>query len=67
MNKLSKICARCRRPFMEPTIRHCYNEAVNREMGEDICYFCCKRCRFHTSVPLCGAIGCSYKKGAQRL
>lgn len=56
-----KICARCRQPRRELTIRKCPNEAVNRVLGEYICYYCCKRCRFHATTPLCGAIGCDYK------
>ncbi len=55
-----QICARCRRTFGELQIRKCPNEAVNRELGENICYYCCKRCFFHTKEPLCDAIGCGY-------
>lgn len=60
--KAYRTCARCKRTYNEPQIRRCYNENVNRLLGDDICYYCCKRCRFHTKVPLCGAIGCDYKR-----
>ena len=55
------VCARCRRTFGDLKIRRCYNHAVNRALGEYICYYCCKRCKFHTKTPYCGAIGCDYK------
>ena len=54
------VCARCGREYGPMQIRHCHNEAVNRVLGENICYYCCKRCKFHTKHPLCGAIGCGY-------
>ncbi len=56
----SKTCARCRRAFGDMQIRKCPNETVNQVLGEYICYFCCKRCHFHTEEPFCGAIGCGY-------
>ena len=54
------ICARCHRPFS--CIRKCPNEAVNRLLGEYICYYCCRECKHHTTVPMCGAIGCELLK-----
>ena len=58
---LSK-CSRCKRIFNVLTVRRCHHEGVNQSFGEHICYFCCKRCQFHTKEEGCGAIGCSYKK-----
>lgn len=55
------VCAKCKRTFNTVTVRQCPHEAVNRTYGTHICYFCCKHCRYHTKVPLCGAIGCGYK------
>ncbi len=51
-----KVCARCKRPFS--SIRKCPNEAVQRKLGDYICYYCCKQCKHHTTIPMCGAIGC---------
>ena len=55
-----KICARCKRKYGDLQVAVCPNEAVNRVFGEQICYYCCRRCKFHTKHPLCGAIGCGY-------
>ena len=50
------VCARCHRPFT--AIRKCPHEAVQRTLGPYICFYCCKKCKHHTTVPMCGAIGC---------
>lgn len=61
MNKYTlHMCARCRRSRKELQIRRCNNPAVNRKLGEYICYDCCKKCKYHVKHPLCGAIGCDY-------
>ena len=62
-----KTCARCGRIYGGLQVAVCPNEAVNHVYGKQICYYCCKRCKFHTKHPLCGAIGCNYletKEGA---
>lgn len=55
------MCARCRRSFRELQIRRCHNPTVNRVLGEYICFYCCKRCKHHTTTKYCDAIGCDYK------
>ena len=35
---------------------------VIKAFGVNICYYCCRRCVFHTKHPLCGAISCNYNK-----
>ena len=52
----TRVCSRCHRPFA--ALRKCPNEAVNRLLGSHICYYCCRECKHHTTVPMCGAIGC---------
>lgn len=54
------VCDRCRRAFRDSIVRHCPDKAVNKYLGEHICIYCCKRCKHHTTVPYCGAIGCEY-------
>ena len=61
-NRRFTTCARCGYTFGDMQIAKCPNEAVNRLLGENICYYCCKKCKFHTKTPYCGAIGCGYKK-----
>ena len=52
-------CARCGYTFASTVVRKCPHEAVNRLLGEHICIYCCKKCKFHTKQPFCGAVGCS--------
>lgn len=49
-------CERCGRMYGGTQIGRC--PATNGYS----CYYCCKRCKYHTEHPLCGAIGCSYGK-----
>ena len=66
LRKNLKTCARCKRTFGDMQIRRCANEAVNRALGDHICYYCCRQCKFHEKHPYCGAIGCGYDdKGNQ--
>lgn len=60
MKKSSNTCARCGRRFGPLMIRECPNEAVKRILGDEICYYCCKKCKYHVKHPMCGAIGCDY-------
>lgn len=60
-NRNGIVCARCKQLRYDYSVKKCPNEAVNRVLGEYICYFCCKQCKYHTKHPLCGAIGCDYK------
>lgn len=61
-NEPQILCARCHIPFA--AIRKCPDEAVNRILGEYICIYCCRKCKHHTTVHYCGAIGCELlKKG----
>ena len=60
LRKNLKTCARCKRTFGDMQIRRCFNEAVNRTLGDHICYYCCRQCKFHVKHPLCGAVGCEY-------
>lgn len=55
-NSPQQFCARCRRP--SASLRKCTHDAVNRAFGSDICFYCCRECKHHTTVPFCGAIGC---------
>lgn len=57
-----KTCSRCQRTFDTYAVLECQHEAVQRAYGKTICYYCCKRCKYHTKHPLCGAIGCGYIK-----
>lgn len=60
--KIYKTCQRCKMQFADAAMRVCPNPAVRQAFGDGhICYYCCKRCKYHTKHPLCGAIGCGYK------
>lgn len=63
MKRPLTLCARCGRAFGGLMVGKCPNEAVRRALGENICYYCCKKCKFHIKHPFCGAIGCGYKGG----
>lgn len=41
-----KRCARCGKEFRESMVRRCHHPAVKRVYGEDICYYCCKACKY---------------------
>ena len=54
------FCARCNRPAF--SLRECPHEGVNKAFGNLICFYCCRQCKHHTTVPFCGAIGCELWK-----
>lgn len=66
MRRRTKLCDRCRKTFAETLVRDCPNEAVRRLVGKQICYYCCRKCKHHEKHPLCGAIGCTYRKSGER-
>jgi hypothetical protein len=62
MNKYTThVCARCGRTYRDFTIRECPHPAVRDRLGLFVCYYCCKKCKHHTTMQYCGAIGCDYK------
>ena len=54
------VCSRCGHAFRDSIVRRCHDKAVNKYLGEYICIYCCKKCKHHTTHPLCDAIGCKY-------
>ena len=54
-------CGKCHNEFYELQIRKCPHEAVNRQYGNYICVYCCKKCKF-VQADGTGWI-CTYGKG----
>lgn len=62
-----KTCARCKRIFNPGMVQHCKHPRVQEYFGEDICLYCCKRCRHHTTVPYLDGVGCGFEGGEHRV
>lgn len=64
IRKLQKsvgYCFKCGHAYYRSCVRACPHPAVNRVYGSTICIYCCRKCKFHTKTPFCGAGGCSYE------
>lgn len=64
----SKIirCVRCQREYFDGMIARCGHPAVRKAYGgNNICYYCCKRCKHHERVELIGGIKCGYESEAK--
>ena len=54
-----KVCGNCGMSFNGPQmIQKCPHPIVNKELGEYICYCCCKKCK-HNDVKVLG-VRCIY-------
>ena len=54
------MCDRCKRLFHSYTVAKCKHEAVNKHYGENICMYCCMKCKHHEKV-VCGVV-CTLNK-----
>lgn len=54
-------CYKCGYDFYPSCVGQCPHPVVNKRYGETICIYCCRKCRHHTTMKYCGAVGCSYK------
>lgn len=57
-------CSRCKQVFYDNMVRSCPHPSVKQAFGENLCIYCCLKCKLHTRPsPHCGAVGCGYNKG----
>ena len=57
-----KQCDRCKRTFNTTMLLHCTPPRVQEHFGENICLYCCKGCKHHTTVPFFDGVGCGYER-----
>ena len=58
------MCQKCRHIWRERAVRRCPHPAVRAVYGENICYWCCKGCKYMQMGENIFAIACTYKEGA---
>lgn len=58
MVRALKRCSHCKLDFLPGAVRACLHPAVNRVYGRQICYYCCRKCRWHEDTA--AGIGCKY-------
>ena len=54
------MCDRCKRIFHSYTVAKCKHKTVNEHYGQNICMYCCMRCKHHEKV-YCG-VRCTLNK-----
>lgn len=46
-------CDKCGRNWYQSLVGTCHHPAVNKVYGENVCLYCCKKCRFHIQLRAC--------------
>ena len=59
----TQTCCRCGREWRADMCRACPHPRVQQVYGENICVYCCKRCKLHKTVPYFDGIKCGYSEG----
>lgn len=59
----TQVCSRCGREWRHGMVWACPHPKVQEVFGENICVYCCKRCRYSIPVDFCDGIKCGYTQG----
>lgn len=56
-------CSKCKRTYNSCSVQKCPHEAVNSKVGQNICMYCCRKCK-HNVYDLNGQI-CQLRQQAK--
>ena len=59
----TRTCARCKRVFNNGMVLDCHHPVVQDVFGDHICFYCCKHCKYHATVPSIDGIRCIFEEG----
>lgn len=59
----TKTCSRCQKVWQAGMVLACKHPKVRSVFGENICMYCCKRCKHRETFEYMDGVRCGYKEG----